>query len=72
MSDFKFHAPEKFRENAWIKNMDEYKAMYKRSIDDPEGFWSEIAETFYWECRPLAELSLRQLPNSSAGPLIAY
>jgi len=49
MSDFKFHAPDKFRENAWIKNMDEYKAMYDRSINDPEGFWSEIAETFYWE-----------------------
>jgi acetyl-CoA synthetase len=23
--------------------------MYKRSIEDPEGFWSEIAETFQWE-----------------------
>ncbi|VAH32095.1 unnamed protein product [Triticum turgidum subsp. durum] len=23
--------------------------MYQRSIDDPAGFWSEIAETFYWK-----------------------
>jgi hypothetical protein len=23
--------------------------MYQRSIDDPPGFWSEIAETFYWK-----------------------
>ncbi len=48
MSDFLYHAPDKYRENAWVKTMDEYKAMYKRSIDDPEGFWSEIAENFFW------------------------
>lgn len=23
--------------------------MYKRSIEDPAGFWSEIAEEFYWK-----------------------
>ena len=23
--------------------------MYERSIKDPSGFWSEIAETFYWK-----------------------
>lgn len=49
MSDFKFHAPDQFRENAWIKNMDEYKAMYKESVDDPDAFWAKIAEEFYWE-----------------------
>ncbi|WDP91867.1 MAG: acetate--CoA ligase [Desulfobacter sp.] len=49
MSEFKFHAPDQFRENAWIKTMEEYKAMYRESIDDPEGFWGRIAEEFYWE-----------------------
>ena len=49
MSDNIFHAPDKFRENAWIKSMDEYKTMYQKSVEDPEGFWGEIAETFYWE-----------------------
>jgi acetyl-CoA synthetase len=29
---------------AYIKSMDEYKAIYKRSIEDPEGFWGERAE----------------------------
>jgi len=45
----KYYPPRSFSENAWIKNMDEYKAMYDRSIQDPEGFWSDIAEGFYWE-----------------------
>ena len=26
--------------------------MYKRSIEDPVGFWSDIARTFHW-CAPL-------------------
>lgn len=27
----------------------QYLKMYKRSIEDPAGFWSEIAEEFYWK-----------------------
>ncbi|MEN8140154.1 MAG: acetate--CoA ligase [Thermodesulfobacteriota bacterium] len=30
--------------DAYIKSMDEYKAVYKRSIEDPEGYWAERAE----------------------------
>jgi len=41
--------PEWVKERAWISSMDEYDAMYKRSVDDPEGFWAEQAETYlYW------------------------
>ncbi len=49
MSEFKFHAPDKFRANAWVKSMDEYKAMYDQSISDPDTFWAEMANNFYWE-----------------------
>ncbi|MFT3682977.1 MAG: acetate--CoA ligase [Ferruginibacter sp.] len=31
-----------------IKTYDEYKAAYKKSVDDPEGFWSAVAENFQW------------------------
>ena len=33
----------------YIKDFDEYKTMYERSIRDPEGFWGEIAKQFHWE-----------------------
>ena len=36
-------------ERAYIKSMDEYQKMYQRSIEDPEGFWSEVAEGFHWK-----------------------
>ena len=32
-----------------IKSFDEYKEVYKRSVEDPEGFWAEQAETFTWQ-----------------------
>ncbi len=38
-----------FSEKAHIKSMDQYKEMYQRSIDDPDGFWGEIAEQFHWQ-----------------------
>eukprot|EP00271_Cylindrocystis_brebissonii_P002601 TRINITY_DN13356_c0_g1_i1.p1 TRINITY_DN13356_c0_g1~~TRINITY_DN13356_c0_g1_i1.p1 ORF type:complete len:779 (+),score=110.03 TRINITY_DN13356_c0_g1_i1:48-2339(+) len=40
-----------FKEGALIKSREEYDAMYKRSIEDPSAFWSDIAEQFYWEKR---------------------
>ncbi|GAB4275271.1 MAG: acetate--CoA ligase [Coriobacteriia bacterium] len=42
--------PEWVRERAYIKSMDEYEAMYNRSVEDPEGFWAEQAENLiHWE-----------------------
>lgn len=36
-----------------MKNLDQYKEMYDRSIQDPSGFWREIAiKDFYWETPP--------------------
>ncbi len=32
-----------------IKSFDEYKSAYLRSVEEPEVFWSEVAENFYWK-----------------------
>ena len=32
-----------------IKNMEQYQQEYKRSLDDPSGFWGDIAEHFTWK-----------------------
>lgn len=31
-----------------IRDFEEYKAVYERSVQDPEGFWAEIAENYTW------------------------
>src|SRR6056297_680856 len=37
---------ESFRQSAFVKSWDEYKALHERSITDPEGFWAEQADTY--------------------------
>ncbi|MEO5948366.1 MAG: acetate--CoA ligase [Chitinophagaceae bacterium] len=31
-----------------IKSLEEYHAAYKKSVDDPEGFWGDVALNFQW------------------------
>ena len=33
----------------YITDKAEYETMYKRSVEDPSGFWGDIANNFYWE-----------------------
>ncbi len=40
----RFAPPEGFSSGAHITSMDEYQALYNRSIEDPEGFWAQMAE----------------------------
>jgi acetyl-CoA synthetase len=32
-----------------IKSLEEYKAAYKKSVEDPEGFWASVADNFLWK-----------------------
>ena len=40
-----YNIPAAFADNAHLDEA-QYEAMYKRSIEDPEGFWAEQAESF--------------------------
>ncbi|NNE30077.1 MAG: acetate--CoA ligase [Saprospiraceae bacterium] len=31
-----------------INTLDEYKSLFQKSVENPEGFWAEQAETFQW------------------------
>ncbi|MFP7753687.1 acetate--CoA ligase [Thermodesulfobacteriota bacterium B35] len=45
-----FDPPQEGRDRAFIKSMDEYRAIYRRSMEDPEGYWAERAEELVsWE-----------------------
>lgn len=32
-----------------IRSLDEYKSAYQKSVENPEGFWAEQAESFVWK-----------------------
>ena len=44
IEDRVFNPPSAGQASAYVKSMDEYRAHYKRSMEDPEGFWAERAE----------------------------
>ena len=37
-----------FSAQAHIKSLAQYEALYKRSIEDPEGFWADAAKELHW------------------------
>jgi len=43
-----FYPPEELSRKAYIKNLEEYKKIYQRSLDDLEGFWGEAAQQLDW------------------------
>ncbi|HCC32352.1 MAG TPA: acetate--CoA ligase [Clostridiales bacterium] len=44
----KFHPTTEFSTKAHMKSMAEYEEMYRRSVEDPDGFWSEMASRLHW------------------------
>lgn len=43
-----FPPPATFAARANIRSREEYDAMYRRSIEDPDGFWAEAAKELDW------------------------
>ena len=43
-----FPPPPEFAAKAHIKTLAEYEQIYRRSVEDPEGFWAEAARELHW------------------------
>ncbi len=56
-----FPPPPGFGPKSDIKGMEQYEALYKRSIDDPESFWAEIARDLHW-FKPWSKVLEWELP----------
>lgn len=48
MSKNVFNPGNEISKNAWIKSLDEYNELYKKSVEAPEEFWAEVAERITW------------------------
>jgi acetyl-CoA synthetase len=51
-----YDPPEGFRARARLSDIAEYEAMYRRSIEDPEGFWREQGEKLIPWLRPFTRV----------------
>jgi acetyl-CoA synthetase len=43
-----FPPPTDFAAKAHIKSLEEYESLYRRSVEDTEGFWAEVAKELHW------------------------
>tara|TARA_B100001013_G_scaffold309930_1_gene214511 strand:+ start:316 stop:2253 length:1938 start_codon:yes stop_codon:yes gene_type:complete len=48
MSNNYFNPPAEFSQNAWISDMEQYRSVYNKSIQDPVQFWEKIADRISW------------------------
>jgi len=47
MTDKVYKVPAEWASRAWIDNT-KYLDMYKRSVEDPNGFWGEMGKRIDW------------------------
>jgi acetyl-CoA synthetase len=43
-----FPPPAEFAAQAHVKSLEEYEALYSRSIQDPQKFWADVAAELHW------------------------
>jgi acetyl-CoA synthetase len=55
--------PEEFSKRAHVKSLEEYRKLYERADQDPEGFWSEQARMLDWVVPPSRVLEWK-LPHA--------
>ncbi|MFP4477053.1 MAG: acetate--CoA ligase [Desulfatibacillaceae bacterium] len=55
--DGKYHPDEEFKERAAIRGYEQYRELYDRSVNDPEGFWRDMAKGLFWYSEPQTILS---------------
>jgi acetyl-CoA synthetase len=44
----RFDPPKEWSQRAHIQSLEQYKEMYRRSLEDPAGFWGEYARELHW------------------------
>uniref|UniRef100_A0A5K3FAG2 acetate--CoA ligase n=1 Tax=Mesocestoides corti TaxID=53468 RepID=A0A5K3FAG2_MESCO len=59
MSDSKvYYPPEGLANESYMSSMDTYHEWYKKSINKPAEFWTNISSQFHWETKPKVENAL--------------
>uniref|UniRef100_A0A4W5P730 Acetyl-coenzyme A synthetase N-terminal domain-containing protein n=1 Tax=Hucho hucho TaxID=62062 RepID=A0A4W5P730_9TELE len=54
--DKMYHPPEGLQKDAHVPDFTRYLELYKKSIEEPEVFWKEVASDFYWKKPPTGHI----------------
>ncbi|CAN9502713.1 unnamed protein product [Ophioblennius macclurei] len=47
--DKMYHPPEELQKDAHVPDFNSYLALYRKSLENPEAFWKEVAAEFFWK-----------------------
>lgn len=47
-----YEPSEAIARNAYVGSFEQYEELYKKSLDDPQAFWGDVAKQFHWETEP--------------------
>ncbi|XP_064817401.1 acetyl-coenzyme A synthetase, cytoplasmic-like [Oncorhynchus masou masou] len=54
--DKMYHPPEGLQQDAHVPDFSCYLELYKKSIEEPDVFWKEVASDFYWKKPPTGQI----------------
>uniref|UniRef100_A0A3P9K6T2 Acetyl-coenzyme A synthetase n=1 Tax=Oryzias latipes TaxID=8090 RepID=A0A3P9K6T2_ORYLA len=54
-----FHPPDDLQKDAHVPDFNSYLEIYRKSLEDPEAFWKEVADEFFWK-------------KPATGPMLQY
>ena len=64
-----FQPPADVQRDSHCGSMKRYRELYRRSVDDPAGFWGDVAAEFYWKVPPSADRFLEYNLDLDRGPV---
>lgn len=67
-----FYPTEEIKKVAHVSSMETYRDMHKRSLEDPAGFWGDIAKDFYWQVPPKRESFLSYNFDTAEGVRVKW
>ncbi|XP_075877866.1 acyl-CoA synthetase short chain family member 2 like [Nelusetta ayraudi] len=57
--DKMFHPPDDMKRDAHVPDFNSYLTLYRTSLENPEAFWKEVADEFFWK-------------KPTTGPMMQY
>lgn len=62
-------APAVDYKHSLLAGREDYDKMYKRSIEDPAGFWGDIAKGYHWEQQVGPSYTMHHITCTSSSSL---
>lgn len=68
-NDQMIHPSDEYKKDAYINTLEEYRRLYKMSIEDPSKFWLKMSKNYYWKKPPTLDSFIDYNFDITKGPV---